>query len=118
MSQISVIDFSGVKEGTPQWESVKSQVRKALQEHGFFEAKFGQNSFDLQKSAFEQVRQVFDLPLQIKMRNNINKAGRGYIGQIPSHPLYESLAIDDPLANGSVECFTNLLWPQGNPDFR
>ncbi|XP_073298347.1 probable 2-oxoglutarate-dependent dioxygenase AOP1 [Primulina huaijiensis] len=117
--KLPIINFSELKQESksPSWESVKNQVRFALQEFGCFEAKFDQIHRNLRDSVIEGSRQLFELPLQNKLRNSSNKHYHGYIGQHALVPLYESLGIDDAIGLGSIESFTNLMWSEGNPDF-
>ncbi|XP_075512600.1 putative 2-oxoglutarate-dependent dioxygenase AOP1 [Primulina tabacum] len=117
--KLPIINFSELKQESknPSWESVKNQVRFALQEFGCFEATFDQIHRNLRDSVIEGSRQLFELPLQNKLRNSSNKRYHGYIGQHALVPLYESLGIDDALDLGSIESFTNLMWSEGNPDF-
>ncbi|KAK6124905.1 hypothetical protein DH2020_041349 [Rehmannia glutinosa] len=118
MNKLPVIDFSNLKQDTPTWESVKIQVRQALEEYGCFEAIFDEIPLNLRKSIIDGLQQLFDLPLENKIRNKSNSPYRGYIGQHPAIPLYESLGIEDDLSPGKIECFTNLMWCEGNPTFR
>ena len=51
--QLPAIDFSSIRkhdQGTVAWDSMKTQVFKALQEYGCFEASFNQVSLDLRVS--------------------------------------------------------------------
>ncbi|KZV30820.1 hypothetical protein F511_37017 [Dorcoceras hygrometricum] len=116
---LPTINFSQLEleRKSPNWESVKSQVKLALQEFGCFEATFDQIPRDLPDTVIQGLRQLFELPLQTKLQNMSNKHYRGYIGQHAVVPLYESLGIDDALDLGSIERFTNLMWSEGNPDF-
>uniref|UniRef100_A0A2C9UYM7 Isopenicillin N synthase-like Fe(2+) 2OG dioxygenase domain-containing protein n=1 Tax=Manihot esculenta TaxID=3983 RepID=A0A2C9UYM7_MANES len=66
---------------------------------------------------FESVEELFQLPLWTKMLNVSRKRFHGYIGQLPSVPLYESIGIEDRTMLEKVESLTNVLWPQGNPNF-
>ncbi|XP_073063885.1 probable 2-oxoglutarate-dependent dioxygenase AOP1 [Primulina eburnea] len=117
--KLPAISFSQLKQesGTPTRESVKSQVKFALRDFGCFLATFDQIPPNLRNSVIGGLKQLFDLPLQTKLGNRSNIRYRGYSGQHPVMPLYESLGIDDALDHGSLEAFTNLMWPEGNPDF-
>lgn len=117
--KLPVIDFSNLKQETPTWETVKTQVMEAVEEYGCFEAVFDQIPLHLQKSLFDVLQQLFDLPFENKLRNKADKPYHSHIfrGQAQS-PSYESLAINDALSPGMVETFTNLMWSQGNPDLR
>ncbi|CAI0422550.1 unnamed protein product [Linum tenue] len=118
--KLPFLDFSKpelTKPGTPQWESLKSQVREALEEYGCFEASFDKISVEIRTAVFESLEELFDLPLQTKLRNVSKKPFHGYVGQYPQAPLYESMGIDDADALEKVETLTKT-WPQGNPSFR
>ncbi|KAJ0007589.1 hypothetical protein Pint_29955 [Pistacia integerrima] len=54
-------------EGSPEWGSMKSQVRKAFKEFGCFEALFDKVPVELWKSIFGAPEALFDLPLQTKL---------------------------------------------------
>ncbi|KAG5602035.1 hypothetical protein H5410_033405 [Solanum commersonii] len=114
------IDFShdDLKPDTLVWNQVKSQVHKALVEYGCFEASFDKISIHLRKSIFEFSQEIFDLPLETKLRNISTEAFHGYVGNYhPSIQLFESMGIDDANIFHEVEKFTQILWPQGNPSF-
>ncbi|KAG5602029.1 hypothetical protein H5410_033399 [Solanum commersonii] len=65
------IDFSheDLKPDTLIWNQVKSQVHKAIVEYGCFEAFFNKIPIHLKKSIFEFSQEIFDLPLQTKLKN-------------------------------------------------
>ncbi|KAJ9190101.1 hypothetical protein P3X46_001333 [Hevea brasiliensis] len=117
--RLPVIDFSKeeLKPGTEEWESVKSQVRKALEEYGCFEALFNKVPAELRKGIVGAMEELFELPLQTKLRNVSKKPFHGYVGQYPQAPLYESMGIDDANISQNVDSLTSVLWPQGNPIF-
>ncbi|XAR50599.1 hypothetical protein NMG60_11004960 [Bertholletia excelsa] len=116
---LPIIDFSHpeLKPDQPQWDSVKGQVREALEDYGCFEALFPKIPFDLRKALFGALKELFELPLQTKLRNLSPKPYHGYVGQYPQVPLYESMGIDDALLPERAQGFTNLMWPEGNPNF-
>lgn len=118
--RLPIIDFSkpDLKPGTPEWDSVKSQVRQALEEYGCFEALFNKVPLELRKAIFGALEELFDLSLQTKLRNRSKKPFHGYVGQYPQVPLYESMGIDDANIVEKVESMTNILWPEGNQSFR
>ncbi|KAH7866729.1 hypothetical protein Vadar_024151 [Vaccinium darrowii] len=117
--KLPMIDFStpGLKPGTPEWNSVKTQVQKALEEYGCFEALFDKVPLDLRKAILGALKELFDLPLQTKLQNASKKPYHGYIGQYPTVPLFESMGIDDAPVPDKVKGFTDLLWPGGNENF-
>lgn len=117
--KLPVIDFSNesLKPGSPEWDSVKSQVQQALQQYGCFEALFDKLSIELRKQIFVVLEELFSLPLQTKLKNVSKKPFHGYVGQYPMVPLYESMGIDDANVMKKVEDLTKKLWPQGNTSF-
>ncbi|XP_074375731.1 putative 2-oxoglutarate-dependent dioxygenase AOP1 [Apium graveolens] len=116
---LPVINFSRpeLKPGTSLWNSVQSEVHQALQEYGCFEASFDRVPFELRKSLFSALQELFDLPLQTKLKNSSKIPFHGYVGQHPMVPLYESMGIEDAPILRESQNFTNVLWPQGNPAF-
>ncbi|KAL2516546.1 2-oxoglutarate (2OG) and Fe(II)-dependent oxygenase superfamily protein [Forsythia ovata] len=115
--KLPTIDLSKVKQGSHTWDLVKNQVRKALEEYGCFEALYDKIPKPTRKATFDVLKELFDLPLEIKLKNRSNKPYHGYVGQHALVPLYESLGIDNALALGKIQNFTNLMWPNGNPTF-
>ncbi|KAL8458116.1 hypothetical protein ACS0TY_035847 [Phlomoides rotata] len=114
---LPVLDFSELKQETPTWESVKTQVLEALQEYGCFEATLDSIPLHLQKSVFDGIQQLFDLPLHTKLRNRSDKPYHGYVEQHASVPFYESLGIEDAISPAKIDALVNLMWPKGNPTF-
>lgn len=117
--KVPTIDFCKpeLKPGTIQWDSAKSQVVQALQEYGCFEAIYDKLLNENREAMFGCSKEIFEFPLETKMKNMSKKPFSGYLGQFPTLPLYESVCIDDLLQPGGVETFANIFWPQGNSDF-
>ncbi|KAI9084641.1 hypothetical protein K1719_033423 [Acacia pycnantha] len=117
--KLPVIDFNSLDldSKNPEWEEVKSQVHKALEECGCFEALFDKVPLEIRKSLFVVLKELFDLPLQTKLRNMSKKPFHGYVGQYPQVPLYESMGIDDANVLEKVESLETTLWPEGFPSF-
>lgn len=116
---LPIINFSRpeLKPGTCLWNSVQSEVHQALEEYGCFEASFDKVPFELRKSLFNALQELFDLPLQTKLKNSSKIPFHGYVGQHPMVPLYESMGIENAPFLRESQNFTNVLWPQGNPAF-
>ncbi|XP_015088866.1 probable 2-oxoglutarate-dependent dioxygenase AOP1 [Solanum pennellii] len=119
--KVPTIDFCKpeLKPGTTEWDSTKSQVFKALQEYGCFEAIYDELRHETREAMFDNSKEIFEFPWEIKMKNLSKKSpfNGGYIGKLPTLPLYESVCIDDLLQPGSVETFADIFWPKGNPEF-
>ncbi|KAL8196664.1 hypothetical protein R6Q57_024629 [Mikania cordata] len=118
--KLPVIDFSQLKTNNPSslsiWESTKTDVFNALQNYGCFEAS-SVVSIELQESVNDALKQLFDLPLETKLKNTSKTAFHGYV-QSPKVPLYESMGIGNPFDPENVDDFTDLMWPNDNPTFR
>ncbi|XP_009146229.1 probable 2-oxoglutarate-dependent dioxygenase AOP1 isoform X2 [Brassica rapa] len=117
---LPVIDFSvpNLKPETPQWDSVRAQVRKALEDFGCFEALFDGASVELRKAVFEASQEVFDLPLETKLSAKSEKnRNNGYSGQVSGMPLFEGMGFDDVDNPEVVNKLTHKVWPQGNITF-
>ncbi|XP_038718245.1 probable 2-oxoglutarate-dependent dioxygenase AOP1 [Tripterygium wilfordii] len=117
---MAVIDFSmeNLKPGTSQWVSAREKVRRAFEDCGFFVANFDKVGREIHSTLFPIVQEMFDLPIEIKIKNTGNKPYDGYMGQYNYLPLYESLSIRNPTAMEAIQSFTQLMWPSGNNQFR
>ncbi|KAK7378097.1 hypothetical protein VNO80_03533 [Phaseolus coccineus] len=116
---LPIIDFSdeNLKLGTQTWVSTSDAVRGALEDHGGFLAHYNKVEPLLNESVFSAMEQLFDLPLETKMQHTTEKPIYSYAGQRPDIPLYESMAIDNPLNGKSCHKYTTTMWPQGNDQF-
>ena len=115
--QLPVIDFSdqNLKPGSSKWDEVTADVLKALEDYGCFEASFDKLSVELNRSVFEAMEDLFELPIPTKQRNVSSKPFHGYL----CHNLYESLGINDANVLEKVNDFTQQLWPDhGNKSIR
>lgn len=117
--KILVIDFlnENLKPGTSTWISTCNEIRRAMEDHGCFEAIYSKLPLELHHEIFKAADEVFDLPIETKMQNTSNKPYHEYFGQYTNIPLYESLAIDDLTNFEASQSFTNLMWPSGNVPF-
>ncbi|KFK38898.1 hypothetical protein AALP_AA3G175300 [Arabis alpina] len=116
---LPVIHFSSrdLKPKTPEWDSVRTRVRKALEDYGCFEAMFDGASKELRKALFEASGEVFDLPMNIKLNAKSGKRNYGYACQDPNMPLFEGIGFDSVDNPEVVLDLTHKLWPQGNIPF-
>ncbi|KAK6802426.1 hypothetical protein RDI58_000206 [Solanum bulbocastanum] len=117
--KIPTIDFSNLelKPNTPLWESTKVQVFEALKEYGCFEAIYDKIPNEIREGIFDISKEIFEFPLETKVKNYSEIPLQGYVGMIPHLPFYESLGISDLLNPQNVETFANIFWPHGNPEF-
>ncbi|CAI9114061.1 OLC1v1014680C1 [Oldenlandia corymbosa var. corymbosa] len=117
--ELLVVDFTkGLKPGSPAWSSACNDIRRGLEYHGCFIAIYDKISPELDKSIFKAADELFDLPLELKIKNVNEKPYHGYVGQISFVPLHEGLGIDYSTTEEGVDSFINIMWPQGNKSFR
>ncbi|KAL3814980.1 hypothetical protein ACJIZ3_016248 [Penstemon smallii] len=99
------------------WVEACKNVQHALEEYGFFIAKYDDVSPELDGQVFDVVQELFDLPLERKTKNTSDLVFYGYVGQLPHAPLHESMGIPEVTTVDAVQSFTNLMWPSGNKTF-
>ncbi|KAJ1404161.1 Oxoglutarate/iron-dependent dioxygenase [Sesbania bispinosa] len=116
---LPVIDFTdeNLKPGSDTWFWTCQVVRSAFEDHGGFLALYDKVDPVLYDSVFSAMKQLFDLPLEAKMQQTTDKPIYSYAGQRPDIPLYESLAIDNPVSAENCQKYTKIMWPQGNEHF-
>lgn len=119
VSNLPIVDLTKeiLKPNTTSWNQACADVRGALEEHGCFLALYDQVPSELNKEVFDLLKDLFDLPLETKVKNSSDLAFYGYVGQLPHAPLHESLGIPDATTVEGVERFSNLMWPSGNKRF-
>lgn len=117
--KIPVIDLSieDLNPDSSSWLSVCNQVCHALEKYGCFVAVYCKLSSESRNRVLESAKELFDLPLEIKMLNDTKKPYRGYIGKSPQFPLHEAMRIDNVTTFEETRKFTNLMWPNGNDPF-
>ena len=118
-SHLSVIDFSSktLNNTSSSWITTCNEVMSALEEHGVFIAMYDGLPQELNDRIFLASRDLFDLPIEVKLLNTSDKPYQAYIGSSPDNPLYESLGIENATTEEGVEKFTKLMWPSGNENF-
>ncbi|KDP37165.1 hypothetical protein JCGZ_06221 [Jatropha curcas] len=112
------IDLSNLKPMTPEWDSARSQIWKAVEEFGCFRVVFNKIPQNLPNSILNELKELFDLPLETKkLTNHITDLYGGYVGKSLFGPLYESIGFDDPFMLEKVEKLINAILPPGKPEF-
>lgn len=118
--ELPVVEFcSGkMKTGSEAWISASETVRRAFEDHGAFVGVYDKvESEQLWKSFYWSMEQVFELPLETKQRKTTDRPIMTFSGNRPTIPLYESVAIFNPVSKQDCEHYTNVMWPQGNHTF-
>ncbi|PON89436.1 Oxoglutarate/iron-dependent dioxygenase [Trema orientale] len=119
--KIPVINFSeeNLKPGSDSWVLASKQIRYGLEEYGCFEIVYDNFPLQLHQSIFDAAKEVLDLPKETKMQKTSDRPGAlSYVAPNPAVPLYENIAIYNPSTLEGAESFTNIMWPQGNRNFR
>ncbi|KAG6470959.1 hypothetical protein ZIOFF_072048 [Zingiber officinale] len=119
--RIPSVDFRGLSLSSPgggSWDAAREQVMSALESFGCFEAIYDAVSEGAKDQLFRGVLpELFKLPREIKIRNEyVGLPYHGYFCQSPHSPI-DSLRIEDSPTLHSVQQFTSLMWPDGNPTF-
>ena len=118
--KLPTINFSAedLKPGSSSWLSTAKQVRSALEEYSSFVVQYDKISPELQNSIFGQAADLFEVPLENKVKNVGEQPYHGYVGPHPGIPLFESLCIDNVTSPQATLEFKNLMWPAGKKNFR
>ncbi|KAF2301425.1 hypothetical protein GH714_024000 [Hevea brasiliensis] len=116
--KLPVLDFSKetLKPGTSCWLKACADVRQALEEYGFFAVEYKKLSSELRNGVFGVLKELFDLPTEVKMQNKCQRPLISYIGH-DARTLHESMGIEDAATLEAAQKFTNLMWPTGNDRF-
>ncbi|KAI4379437.1 hypothetical protein MLD38_005738 [Melastoma candidum] len=104
--------------GSAPWDTVQDDVRRALEDHGCFRARYDPLTEQLHDVVFGHVHELFSLPKVTKQRFVGSDPGNpynGYLTDLPSFPLHEAMS----MAVGSAGCFdssvirklTDLMFP-------
>ncbi|XP_055822406.1 probable 2-oxoglutarate-dependent dioxygenase AOP1 [Solanum dulcamara] len=115
--KVPTIDFrnsSELKKGSEKWNLVRDEVFKSLEEYGCFEALL--DGEIPKEKLYEKLKQVFNFNLENLFGKSQNVLV-GYTRDNPSTPLQERMMIDNVLTHGVIHNFSNLLWPEGDPQF-
>ncbi|XP_021806798.1 probable inactive 2-oxoglutarate-dependent dioxygenase AOP2 [Prunus avium] len=117
--KLPTINFSieDLKPGSSSWLSTSKQVRYALEEYGCFVAFYDKVSAQLVDKIFGQTKDLFEVPIENKIKNTSEEPYRGYIGPNPLMSLYEGLAIDNVTSPQETHKFRQLMWPDGKNNF-
>uniref|UniRef100_A0A0A0K8Y2 Fe2OG dioxygenase domain-containing protein n=1 Tax=Cucumis sativus TaxID=3659 RepID=A0A0A0K8Y2_CUCSA len=108
---IPIIDLSKLEEGTKEWGLACREMRFGLEQFGCFSVVYDKVSLELHNSIFEATKELFHLPIETRMKNTSEKPYHGYFGGYSFLPLYESMAIDNPIQLQPTQSFANLMWP-------
>lgn len=119
-SKLPVIDFSTkkyLKAGPSSWLSLNSEVCHALEDYGCFVALYDKVPLELHDSIFTASKELYDLPMETKVKNTSSLLGFGYGGGFTTMPLFEYFGIENGATLEATQKFSNLMWPNGNDRF-
>jgi len=114
---IPKVDLRGVEPGVPGWEEARAAVTASMVAYGCVVVAYDALEPALREVLFGRAfPELFQLPLETKKRNVSTRWFRSYIARAETD--YESVCVHEPTDDGNIHEFTNLFWPQGNPEFR
>ncbi|CAK8568684.1 unnamed protein product [Lathyrus sativus] len=120
-SGVPILDFqsSGItlEEGSEGWKEMSKKVREAFESHGMFLLRCDEIPKELQNGMFTGIKSLFDLPEETKSKFTGKRVYRGYSSKSPALPNSQTFGIDDTFDPNETQSFTNLMWPEGNPNF-
>lgn len=105
---IPAIDMQKLEDDGEQQEQHK-KLREASEEWGCFRIVNHKIPLSLMSEMKKVVRELLDLPMEIKMRNTDVIAGSGYMAPSQVNPLYEALGLYDLGNPHSVRTFCSQL---------
>ncbi|XP_010429979.1 PREDICTED: probable 2-oxoglutarate-dependent dioxygenase AOP1 [Camelina sativa] len=117
---LPILDFSRDKlvPGTSHWITTRDKVRRAMEEQGWFVADFNGVTSDIREDLLTGMKEMYDLPYEIKIKNENHKVSHGYMSMVvENYRIHESLGIDYATEHQACKDFSKLLWPQGNDPF-
>lgn len=116
--QLPIINFTkdSLYPGSSSWLLTSNEVRHAFEEYGCFVAAYDKINMQMNKDVFRASRELFDLPLETKVKNVSDNIYYGYL-KLPMIPLYESLGIRNATTFDGIQSFSNIMYPSGNDHF-
>ncbi|CAA2960304.1 2-oxoglutarate-dependent dioxygenase AOP3-like [Olea europaea subsp. europaea] len=118
-SKLPIVDFreENLTPGTKSWVSTSNLVRCALESYGCFIAVYDKITFEQHNEVFKSAKELFDPPVETKVKHISNFAGSGYGGNYPIMPLFEYVGIENGANLEATKNFTSIMWPDGNDCF-
>ncbi|MCL7032684.1 hypothetical protein MKW94_021487 [Papaver nudicaule] len=119
-NKVPCLDFTkGFEEGSEEWKNLCQQVRQVSEDYGCFQVLYANVVPPEQhEDMFTKMKELYDVPLELKKMNKNPRPYDGYIGRTPENLFYESMGIEYAERSDQVRNFTNLMWPAGgNPSF-
>ncbi|KAK9938965.1 hypothetical protein M0R45_015675 [Rubus argutus] len=119
--ELPTINFSSLgqdlKPGSSSWGFHLQTSPLCPREYGCFIALYQQLSPQLVDGMFGQSRDLFEVPLETRVKNTSEEPYRGYLPPTPRTPLHEGIAIDNIPCPQETQKFRELMWPHGKPKF-
>ncbi|CAL4914995.1 unnamed protein product [Urochloa decumbens] len=115
--EITKIDLRGLNPSSPGWGKACAAVTASMVAHGCVVVVHDAISPGLRRAVFDRAMpELFSFPVETKQRTvSPSSALQGYVNKI--HGVdFESFIVKADDAR-CVHDFTNIFWPQGNPEF-
>lgn len=121
-SGVPILDFRKIngislEEESEEWKEMGKKVKETFESHGMFLLRCDEISKELQTEMFTSIKYLFDLPEETKSKFTGKRVYRGYSSNDVALPNSQTFGIDDTFYPNETRSFTNLMWPEGNPNF-
>ncbi|XP_058782200.1 deoxypodophyllotoxin synthase-like [Vicia villosa] len=121
-SGVPILDFrksTGItlEERGQGWKEMSKKVREAFESHGMFLLRCDEIPKELQNEMFAGIKSLFDLPEETKTMFTGKRVYRGYSSKSAALPNSQTFGMDDTFDPNETRSFTELIWPEGNPNF-
>ncbi|MBA0700041.1 hypothetical protein Goari_001619, partial [Gossypium aridum] len=106
--EFPAIEFrsSDLKRGTDGWRRLCKRVQEACETFGCFEVVYEKVSTKLREDAFGLMKEMVELPVETKQKNNSPMPYHGWVGPCKQvSVLYEGFGVGDASNYDSVKSF-------------
>ncbi|CAL4923236.1 unnamed protein product [Urochloa decumbens] len=116
--EVAKIDLRGLNPSSPGWGKACAAVTASMVAHGCVVVVHDAISPELRQAVFDRAMpQLFAFPVETKQQNVSSvTALKGYISKVPGAD-FESFNVNKVDEARSFHDFSNIFWPQGNPEF-
>ncbi|CAL4940037.1 unnamed protein product [Urochloa decumbens] len=114
--EIAKVDLRGLDPSSPGWRAACAAVTASMVAHGCVIVAHDAISPELRRAVFDRAMpELFAFPVETK-NVSTDTALKGYISKVPGAD-FESFNVNKVDEDRSFHDFSNIFWPQGNPEF-
>jgi len=100
--------------GSEEWKEMSMKVREACESYGCFILKYDDMSIKgVREFIFKDLKPLFELPEETKQKHKHSTPFNSYTNMTLGNLSYQTFGINQV----TIDNFTNIMWPQGNPSF-